>query len=187
MLELLRNNQKLAEIMANICDVDIFPQLRQPDNEEGRLTFSLSGQAFARDGSGSEYIVFDDGSVGIRGSEGQYGRIADSLRDFFIFMANCPFWCDYIRTDVYNDMEALRELAAEAFEEHCAIAREEVDIDLRAVRKELAQGLGITLSEDVAQDVLMKFYESATREPRLYAEFRENDGNVTRSSGSLFN
>lgn len=186
MLESLRNNEKLARMMADICDVDVFPQLKQPDNAEGRLTFSMSGQTFAHDGSGSEYIIFDDGSVGIYDSDGRCGRIADSLRDFFVFMVNCPFWCDYIIKDYYSDMEALRELAAEAFEGHCEMAREEVGIDLRAIQKELAAGLGITLYEDIAQDVLVKFYESATRAPKLYAAFRENDGSVTRGSGSLF-
>lgn len=187
MLELLRNNQELAEMMADICDVDIFPQLKKLDDEEGRLTLSMPGQAFARDGSGSRYILFSDGSAGIYDSEGTCGRIADSLRDFFAFMVGCPFWRDYIRKDAYNDIETLRELAAETFEGHCEMALEEMDIDLRAVQKELAEGLGITLYEDAAQDILIKFHESATRAPQLYAMFRENDGSVSRSSGSLFN
>lgn len=186
MLELLRNNKEIAEMMDDICDVDIFPQLKQPDNAEGYLTFNMSGQTFARDGAGSEYIIFNDGSVGIYDSEGKCGRIADSLQDFFVFMLNCPFWRDYIRKDAYSDIETLRELAAETFEEHCEMAQEEIGIDLVAVQKELAGKMGITLYEDVAREILMKFYKSATRNPKIIATFKENDGSDTNSSGTLF-
>jgi len=173
-------------MLNDICDVDIFPQCRPMDDEDGRLTFSMSGQTFARDGAGSKYILFEDGSVGLYDSEGECGRIADSLQDFFVLMVNCPFWRDYIRKHAYSDIEALQELAAETFEEHCEMAQEELDIDLRAVQKELADGLGVTLYDNVARDALMKFYESATRTPRIKTAYQENDGSITYSGGSLF-
>ena len=186
MLDLLCKNQELANMMYDICDVDIFSQFKNPNDADGRLTFSLAGQAFARDGAGSEYIVFEDDSVGIYDSEGKCGRIADSLQDFFEFMVNCPFWRDYIRPKSFCDIETLREFADETFGEHCEMAQEELDIDLVETQKELANKMQITLHKDVAQDILMKFYTSATRSPQIMAAFQENGGNSSDSSGSLF-
>ena len=48
---------------------------------EGRCTFSLPGKAFARDGAGGEYHQLEDGSIGYMSSEGECGRIAESVDD----------------------------------------------------------------------------------------------------------
>lgn len=185
MLEKLRANTDLAESLDDICDVQIFPRGKAPYDADGRLSFSMPGQVFARDGSGGEYILFEDGSVGLSGSEGECGRIADTMQDFFTFMVNCPFWQDYIRKNKYSDPKILQEFAAKTFEEHCEMAEEDLEMDLPAVQKEVAAQLGVTLYKDVT-DVLMKFYESATRTPGIVAYFKEKDGSITDSSGSLF-
>ena len=43
--------------------------------------FPVDGVAFARDGAGGEYHQLEDGSIGYMSSEGECGRIAESIDD----------------------------------------------------------------------------------------------------------
>ena len=52
-----------------------------PQDEGGHLTYNISGKTFAKEGSGSEYILLEDGSIGYWGSEGECGRIDFNLRE----------------------------------------------------------------------------------------------------------
>lgn len=184
-VNLLRNDDELAGILCDICDVDILREMQPPQDEDGHLEYSIQGKTFAGEGSGSEYILLEDGSVGLWGSEGETGRIADSLEDFFVFMVNCPFWRDYVRKTPYENIEALRVFAKKTFEEHAEMAQEDLELDLSEAQEALAKGLGIKLCKDVAE-VLMKFYNSATRAPRLVATYTEEDGSKHSNEGTLF-
>lgn len=184
-LKTLQKDEELADLMDAICDVRILPQFVPVDNDDGRLSFNIEGKVFAKDASGGEYILLDDGSVGFCGSEGEDGRIADSIDDFFTLMVNCPYWCDYQQEKHYKDKKSLRKFADRIFEEHVEIEEEEMGEDLREEQAALAEGMGITLAEDVTE-ILMRFYRCATREPRFISAFKEKDGSVTYGSGSLF-
>ncbi|WP_313131607.1 hypothetical protein [Anaerocolumna sp.] len=181
----LQEDSDLAEILSDICDVNILPEFISPQDEDKHLTYNINGKTFAKEGSGSEYILLEDGSVGFWGSEGEGGRIADTLYDFFILMVNCPFWREYVCSEPYQDMLNLREFAKELYEEHIEMAQEDIEIDLCEEQQKLADGLGITLDEDVS-NILMKFYHCANRQPRLIATFTEADGSKHSNSGSLF-
>lgn len=180
-MKLLLQNEELNELFSDICDIEIFPECKPPQDELGHLSYSISGKTFAGEKTGSEFILLEDGSVGFWGSEGQGGRIADSLDSFFALVINCPYWRDYIKFGPYEDREDIRELANELLEEY----EEENEIILKEEQKVLAEGLGILLEEDIST-VLIKFYQSAVREPRLIATYTEKDGSTYNDSGSLF-
>ena len=181
----LQEDGDLAETLCDICDVNILPEFISPQDERGHLTYSIHGKTFAKKGTGSEYILLEDGSVGFWGSEGEGGRIEDTLYDFFVLMVYCPFWREYVSSGVYQDMESLHEFAEELYEEHREMYQEDMEIDLREVQQKLADGLGITLDDDVSK-ILMKFYHCANREIRLTATYTEDDGSKHSNSGSLF-
>ena len=105
-IKILREDSDLSDLLCDVCDVEILPEFKTPEDECGHLTYNISGKTFARAGSGSEYILLEDGSIGFWGSEGACGRIADSLQDFFEFVINCPYWQDYLDEDEYLDVEA---------------------------------------------------------------------------------
>ncbi len=182
-IKILREDHELSELLCVICDVEIFPEFVTPEDEGGHLAYSISGQTFAREGSGSQYILLEDGSVGYWGSEGQGGRIADSLGDFFELMINCPYWMEYIWEGAYQDEESLREFAEEVYEEHREETLED-EIDLLESQRELGERLGIEVKEDLVA-ILMKFYHSAKREPRFIQTYTEDDGSQ-HSISSLF-
>lgn len=183
-IKMLQEDNDLSDLICDVCDIEILPEFKTPEDEFGRLTYSIPGKTFARTGSGSEYILLEDGSVGFWGSEGECGRIADNLDDFFEFMVNCPYWMDYLEEDEYQDREGLGEFAKEIFEEHAENAQD-IDFNLPEAQKELADRLGMERKEDVA-DILMRFYHCTEREPRFISTYTENDGSTHSGTGSLF-
>ena len=183
-MKLLREDSSLSELLCDVCDIEILPEFEMPQDECGHLSYNIPGKTFARAGSGSEYILLEDGSIGFWGSEGECGRIADSLKDFFELMVNCPYWLDYLDEEEYQDRESLGEYAKEIYGEHMENARD-IEFDLTKAQQELAGRLGIGKQEDVA-DILMRFYYCTKREPRFISIYTENDGSKHSGTGSLF-
>ena len=183
-IKMLREDHDLSDLLCDVCDIEILPEFTAPQDEGGHLTYNTSGKTFAKAGSGSEYILLEDGSIGFWGSEGACGRIADDLKEFFEFMVNCPYWLDYLEEDEYRDKDDLSEFAKEIFEEHAENARD-IDLDLPEAQQELAARLGIEKKEDAA-DILLRFYHCTTREPRFLSTYTEDDGSAHSGTGSLF-
>lgn len=180
----MREDKDLSDILCDVCDVEIFSEFKEPQDENGHLAYNISGKTFAREGTGSEYILLEDGSVGYWGSEGTGGRIADNLQDFFELIINCPYWKDCLYEEEYKDRERLRELAKDTYEEYEEEALES-EFNLSESQKKLADSLGFIKKVDVT-DVLMKFYNSTKREPRFLQTYTEEDGSTHSGSGSLF-
>lgn len=183
-INMLREDSELSELLYRVCDVEIFPGFKTPQNEAGHLTYNIPGKTFAGSASGSEYILLDDGSVGFWGSEGECGRLADSTEDFFEFIINCPCWQDHLDEYKYGDMESLEKYAESVREEQLAYAGDS-GYDLSAAQERLADGLGLAIYAHKA-DILMRFYKCAVREPRFISTFTEDDGSVHRGTGSVF-
>lgn len=184
LLKKLREDYDLSDLLCDVCDVEILSEFKSPQDEGGHLTYNIAGKTFAKARSGSEYILLEDGSIGYWGSEGECGRIADSLNDFFELMVHCPDWLDYVYEEEYQDREELSEFAREIFEEHKENAQED-EFDLCEAQQELADSLGIEIKEDVTE-ILMCFYHCAKRNPRFIQTYTENDGSTHSSTGSLF-
>lgn len=184
-IKMLREDNDLSDLLCDVCDIEIFPEFKIPQDESGHLTYNIPGKTFARAGSGSEYILLEDGSIGFWGSEGACGRIAENLQDFFEFVVNCPYWQDYLDEDEYQNQEDLSEFAREVYEEHMENAADLCDFDLPEAQQELANRMGIEIKADVV-DILMRFYYCTKREPRFVSTYTENDGSTHSGTGSLF-
>jgi len=183
-IKMLREDNDLSDLLCDVCDIKIFQEFKTPEDECGHLTYNISEKTFAGTGSGSEYILLEDGSIGYWGSEGECGRIADNLQEFFELVVNCPYWQDYLEEDEYQDRENLGEFAKEVFEEHVESAAD-IDFDLPEAQQELADCLGIEKKADVV-DILLRFYHCSKREPRLISTYMENDGSTHSGTGLLF-
>lgn len=173
--------EECFELLRDSFDVELLEDFEEPENEDGHLTYSIPGMTFARDGSGGEYILLKDGTVGYWGSEGQCGRLAESLKDCFILIVNCPWWMDVANACNYGDPfksdETLQELIDELREEYSHIKPE--------IQEQAAEALDMELEEDLVS-LLRRFYDCANREPRLITTYREDDGNTHDSAGTLF-
>ena len=83
-LKILHENPDLAEEFDSLFDFFLLDELSPRDEAEGRCTFSLPGMAFARDGSGGEYHLLEDGSIGYYSSEGEAGRALFPDRELYL-------------------------------------------------------------------------------------------------------
>ena len=93
-LKILHENPDLADEFDSLFDFFLLDELFPRNDAEGRCTFSLPGMAFARDGSGGEYHLLEDGSIGYYSSEGEAGRLAESMDDLFSLLVSCICWHD---------------------------------------------------------------------------------------------
>ena len=67
------------------CDILFYDQLKEVEFSQNNEVYSLSHRAFAKDCSGGEYVILEDESIGFIGSEGQVGRVAESLKGLLAF------------------------------------------------------------------------------------------------------
>ena len=47
-IKTLRENNELANVLDNICDIRILPELVSPSDAYGRLTFNIKGKVFLK-------------------------------------------------------------------------------------------------------------------------------------------
>lgn len=174
-------NEEILDLLRDSFDVELLVEHEEPETEDGHLTYSIPGKTFARDGSGGEYILLEDGTVGYWGSEGQCGRLAESMEECFTLIVNCPWWMDVVNACRYGDPfdsdEALQELIDELREEYSHIEPE--------IQEQTSEALNASLEENLVE-LLRRFYECATRAPRLVTTYREDDGSTHDSAGTLF-
>ena len=177
-LETLRNDAKLAEEFDMLFDFCLLDGLEERDTAEGRCTFSLPGKAFARDGAGGEYHQLEDGSIGYMSSEGECGRIAESIDDLIHLLVFSICWHDYCDASQYTDISTLEAYANERHDEIASYT--EMD-----VWETVVQALSMPLEANVAAE-LQKFYDAAHRAPLYICYFHEDDGTVTESQNLFF-
>ena len=177
-LKVLREDSNLAESFDRLFDFFLLDELTERDDAEGRCTFSLPGKAFARDGAGGEYHQLEDGSIGYMSSEGECGRIAESVDDLIHLLVYSICWHDYCDVSQYTDISTLEAYANERHDEISSYT--EMD-----EWETVVQALDMTLDASVAAELQM-FYDAAHRAPLYTCYFHEDDGTVTESQHLFF-
>lgn len=177
-LKLLCEDSNLAADFDMLFDFCLLDGLEDRDTAEGRCTFSLPGKTFARDGAGGEYHQLEDGSIGYMSSEGECGRIAESVDDLIHLFVYSICWHDYCDASQYTDISTLEAYANERHDEIASYT--EMD-----VWETVIQVLGMPLKVNVAAE-LQNFYDAAHRAPLYICYFHEDDGTVTESQNLFF-
>ena len=101
-------------------------------------------------------------------------------------MVNCPYWKNYVAKEPYENIEDLRQFASEIHEEYVEEEQGYWDEDLDKIQKELAEKIGVSLYNALAEEVLINFHHSAVRNPRLIATYTEEDGSKYSNTGTFF-
>ena len=177
-LKKLRDDPDLAKEFDCLCDFFVLDKLTPREDAEGRYTFSLSGMAFARDGSGGEFHLLEDGSIGYVSSEGEAGRLAESMEDLFSLIVSCICWHDCCDAKQYVDAKTLEDYGQR--QRSCNL--EDIDID-DWVR--IAIVFGISENQPLAP-ILERFHKATQRQPLYQCVFHEDDGSLTESYGLMF-
>ena len=177
-LKILREDPDLADEFDSLFDFFLLDELSPRDDADGRCTFSLPGMAFARDGSGGEYHLLEDGSIGYNSSEGETGRLAENMDELFSLLVNCICWQDCWDAKQYLDSKTLEEYG----QKQRVINLEDIDVD---IWRRVANVLGISVDKELAP-VLERFRKATQRQPLYQCVFHEDDGSLTESYGLMF-
>ena len=177
-LKLLCEDSNLAADFDMLFDFCLLDGLEERDTAEGRCTFSLPGKAFARDGAGGEYHQLEDGSIGYMSSEGECGRIAESIDDLIYLLVYSICWHDYCDSSQYTDVGILESYAKERYAQITSYT----DMDKWEY---VVMVLGMPSEANLAA-VLQKFYDAVHREPVYQGFYHEEDGSVTPYENLFF-
>ena len=174
-LKLLQSDQALAERFDFLFDFFVLDDLSPRDEVDGRVTFTLPGMTFARDGSGGEYHLLEDGTIGYYSSEGEAGRLAENMDDLFSLIVSCICWHDCCDAKEYADSKTLEEYGQR---------QRNINLDDMDSWRRVADALGIPTDEPLAP-VLERFRKATQRQPLYQCIFREDDGSLTESYGLM--
>ena len=180
-LEKILNNLELAEKIRLKCDIELYPELQDLYNEDGHITWNIEGKAFGVDGSGGEFVLLSDGTIGFNSSEGETGRIAENMKELFSLLVNCPCFFDFLMPDIYADKALLKKYADKIEKEYREEFSDITDYDWDEIKREIAKELDFSIDDNIAENTLMKFYEVATKEPQYQGIYHEDDGSLTLS------
>ena len=177
-LKILHEDSNLAADFDALFDFFLLDEPTERDEIEEKCTFSMDGVAFARDGAGGEYHQLEDGSIGYMSSEGECGRIAESIDDLICLLVYSICWHDYCDSSQYTDVGILESYAKERYAQITSYT--EMD-----EWETVVKALGMSLEANVAAE-LQKFYDAAHRAPLYICYFHEDDGTVTESHNLFF-
>lgn len=168
-LEKIRNDTDLQDKIYYLCDFQIYDNFQTVGDLDGYIKYSMNGKSFAEMGDGSEYVLLEDNSIGILGSESQIGRIAESLEELFSLLINCPCFYDFLFKELYlkeniNLLRKLLNITEESYRKD--FSQDNLDYD--ALKLEISKKLNIPIDLDSATNTMQKFYHSIMREPKYY-------------------
>ena len=169
-LQVIREDNQLRNLLMKECDILFYDQFKEVEFSKNNEVYSLSPIAFAKDGSGGEYVILEDDSIGFIGSEGQVGRVAESLDDLLMFLLHAGSISDFSCRLLYQNKDLLTKFCQgflNKARENYQLKGEEWD----KVRTLLAQELGLEFQPEKLQELAFNFYQSAIRTPLFTCKY----------------
>ena len=169
-LQIIRNNQHLKRLLLDECDIYFYDQIREVQFSNNNEEYSLACQALAQDGSGGEYVILEDESIGFIGSEGQVGRVAESLDDLLTFLIHAGSISDFSCRLLYQNKDLLAKFC-QGFINKARQNYQSKGEMWNKVRAGLAQELGLEFEPEKLQELASNFYQSAIRTPLFTCKY----------------
>ena len=169
-LQVIREDNQLRNLLMKECDILFYDQLKEVEFSQNNEVYSLSPIVFAKDGSGGEYVILEDESIGFIGSEGQVGRVAESLDDLLTFLLHAGSISDFSCRLLYQNKDLLVKFS-QGFIDKARENYQSKGEDWDKVRTGLAQELGLEFHPEKLQELALKFYQSAIRTPLFTCKY----------------
>ena len=169
-LQIIRNNQHLRRLLLDECDIYFYDHIREVQFSNNNEEYSLACQAFAQDGSGGEFVILEDDSIGFIGSEGQVGRVAESLDDLLTFVLHAGSISDFSCRLIYQNKDLLVKFC-QGFINKARLNYQSKGEEWDKVRILLAQELGLEFQPEKLQELAFNFYQSAIRTPLFTCKY----------------
>ena len=173
-LQVIREDKQLRILLMQECDILFYDQLKEVEFSQNNEVYSLSPIAFAKDGSGGEYVILEDDSIGFIGSEGQVGRVAESLDDLLTFLLHAGSISDFSCRLLYQNKDLLVKFS-QGFIDKARENYQSKGEDWDKVRTGLAQELGLEFDPEKLQELALKFYQSAIRTPLFTCKYSHGE------------
>lgn len=173
-LQVIREDNQLRNLLMQECDTLFYDQFKDVEFSQNNEVYSLSPIAFAKDGSGGEYVILEDDSIGFIGSEGQVGRVAESIDDLLTFLLHAGSISDFSCRLLYQNKHLLEKFS-QGFIYKARENYQSKGEDWDKVRTGLAQKLGLKFQPEKLQDLALKFYQSAIRPPLFTCKYSHGD------------
>ena len=170
--EQIKNNTELHTMLMRECDICFYKQLQEIRFMENNENYSMQAKAFAHDASGGEFVLLEDESIGFIGSEGEVGRIAESLAELLTFLIHAGNLFDFNCKKIYQ-RESLLRAFCEGYLAKIREAYRKEHKDWDKIRGTLAEELSLPFHPEHLQDVAMQFYKAAIREPLFSCKYMD--------------
>ena len=168
----------LNEALMRECDIFFCDKPRDTEYSGHGEIYSSSFETFAVDGSGGEFVVLEDGSVGLVSSEGSVGRVADSIKELIVFLLHAGNVFDFTCKYIYKNESILKKFC----DGYLSYIREDYKkkgMDFDSIRKGIADRLGVKFTPENLYEYAMKFYKAAVREPLFTCKFNYGEDEYT--------
>ena len=169
-LQVIREDKQLRILLMQECDILFYDQFKEVEFSKNNEVYSLSPIAFAKDGSGGEYVILEDQSIGFIGSEGQVGRVAESLDDLLTFLIHAGSISDFSCRLLYQNKDLLSKFC-QGFINKARQNYQSKGEKWDKVRTLLAQELGLEFEPEELQELAFNFYQSAIRTPLFTCKY----------------
>ena len=153
-LDVAIGTESIRTCLEQDFDVILLDQPCSPEDKAGRIHWSQPCQSFATGSDGGQYLLLEDGTVGYFGCDGQAGRLADNLQEFFLLIVNFRQWQDFCAD----------QPGPQLIEEH----------PLTPAQEKLSELLDVPLFSDRGI-LISRFKETMQREPQFTAFYHEQD------------
>jgi hypothetical protein len=182
LIEIVRKDGDLVNKIMNFCDFEIYQKEQTPSNNNGKIHLNINGMALGCDGSGGEYILLEDDTIGFRGSENECGRIAENIIELFELLINCPYWKDCLYIDLYKNDIVMKKCIMKIENDYTGEYNDYDENNYKKIQDELSKKLSIKIYEN-KMVLLKRFYKTTNRNPRYNYIYMKNNGEKIISDG----
>ena len=176
LFKMILENEDLREKTEALFALD-FKELSSVKDEYPDYEFNIDGKVFAEDGGAGVYVLLEDGSIGYVCFDFplECGRIAENLVEWFELLLNCAnFWLNYADRKYLENLEALEKKVEESETEGQKQFEDAYGDDMPPyleLQKELSEKLDIKIHDNIAKNVLQRFFKTAEREPKFMTKY----------------
>lgn len=170
----IKGNKELNTLLMHECDIYFYKQSQEIQFLNNQEVYSIPCKAFAREGSGGEFVFLNDGSIGFIGSEGEVGRIAENLEELLTFLIHAGNIFDFNCRYIYQNQDLLKKYCNEYLSKVRENYRTEGK-DWDKIRSNIAKDLGLPFKPDELADLAMNFYQAATRSPYFSCKYADGE------------
>lgn len=174
LFEYIKENKELNTLLMHECDIYSYKQSKETDFLGNHELYSMPCDAFAKDGSGGEFVILNDGSIGLISSEGEVGRIAENLEGLMTFLLHTENIFDFNCRLLYQNQSLLKKYC----DGYILAIRESYKADNKyrdRIRSNLAKELSLPFEPDKLADPAMNFYQAATRTPSFSCKYIDGE------------